>query len=218
MSETTRMAYGQESSSGRTLRNGPLGKGAVSDFAPSCAAQKCHFSNRKRRKVIVQHEALFGFAFEDFEALHVVAGAKSCGHQGLRFAAGEDRRSVSSRQHADLDPDIADLVESAAVGTPFVVDNVLAENAFAQGLEVGLELLLRGFVFRRDGRLQLLLQLANQIVALRLGMFLRVQTVCQVGADAILEIVVISLVKLRRSDRAFRLPCFLLQIVDGGAN
>ena len=62
----------------------------MTDFATSSATQKRNLSNRKRRKVIVKHEALFGFAFEDLKSLHVVAGAESCGDQGLGFAAGED--------------------------------------------------------------------------------------------------------------------------------
>ena len=139
---------------------------------------------RKRREVVVQHEALLGFAFEDFEALHVVAGAQGGGDQRLGFAAGEDGRAVGARQDADFDPDIADLVEGAAVGTALLVDHLLAEDALAQGLEVGLEFLLGGFVFCRNGSLQLFLEFADQGVAFRLGMFLGVEAVGQVGADA----------------------------------
>ena len=111
------MAYGQSVSSGSTAAESALGQSAVADLAASGAAQECNFANRERREVVVQHEALLGFAFEGLQALHVVAGAQRGGDQRLGFAAGEDGRTVGARQHADFDPDIADLVELAAVGT-----------------------------------------------------------------------------------------------------
>ena len=49
-------------------------------------------------------------------------------------------------------------------------------------------------------------------------MFLGVEAVGEVGANALLQIVVIGLVELGRSDLALRLPGFLPQLVDGGAN
>ena len=146
----------------------------MADFAAACAAQKCNFSNRKRRKVIVQHEAFLGFAFEDFEALHVVAGAQGGGDQRLGFAAGEDGGAVGAGQNADFDPDIADLVEGAAVGTALLVDHLLAEDALAQGLEVGLELLLRPASSSSGiAACRLFLQFPDQGVAFGLGMLLR---------------------------------------------
>ena len=77
----------------------------------------------------MQHEALLRFAFEHLQSLHVVAGAESGGHQGLSFAAGEDCRSVGARQNADFDPDIANLIEVAAIGTALLFDHLFAENA-----------------------------------------------------------------------------------------
>ena len=84
----------------------------------------------------MQHEALLGLAFEDFQPLHVVGGAERGGDQRLRFAAGEDRRAVRARQNADFDPDSANLVEGAAIGTALFLDHLLTEDALAQGLEV----------------------------------------------------------------------------------
>src|SRR5579864_3565531 len=94
----------------------------MADFTASGATQKRNFTNRKRRKVIVKHEALLGFAFEDFEALHIVAGAERCRDQGLGFAAGKNRRAVCAGQHADFNPDVANLIESPAIGTAFLID------------------------------------------------------------------------------------------------
>src|SRR5713226_9260041 len=107
------------------------------NLTPPRSAQKRNLPNRKRRKVIVQHEAFFGLAFEDFEALHVVAGAESRGDQRLGLAPGEDGRTVGAGQDADFDPDITNLVEGAAVGTAFGIDDVLAEDAFTESFVVG---------------------------------------------------------------------------------
>ena len=65
----------------------------------------CYFSDGERREVVVQHEALLGFAFEGFEALLVVVGAEGGGDQRLGFAAGEERRTVGAGQNADFDRD-----------------------------------------------------------------------------------------------------------------
>ena len=163
--------------------DGTLRQRAMADFAAAGAAQKRNFTNRERREVVVQHEALLGFAFEDFQALHVVAGAEGGGDQGLGFAAGEDGGAVGAGQNADFDPDIADLVEGAAVGTALLIDHLFAEDALAQSLEVGLEFLLGRFVVFRNGGLQLFLEFLDQGVAFRLGMLLGVERVGQVGAD-----------------------------------
>ena len=52
----------------------------MADLAASCATHEPDFSNGEGRKVIVQHEALFGFAFKALETLHVVAGAERGGN------------------------------------------------------------------------------------------------------------------------------------------
>src|SRR5450631_549310 len=59
MSETTRIAYGQS---------------AVTNLAATGSTQERHFAHRERREVVVQHEALSGFAFEGLQPLHVFAG------------------------------------------------------------------------------------------------------------------------------------------------
>src|SRR5271155_6141593 len=122
------------------------------NLSSSRAAEKCHLPNAERGKVVVKEEAFLGFAFEGFQTLFVVAGAESGGHQGLRFTAGEDGRAMSTRQHTDFNPDVANLVEGAPVGTPLLIDDRLAEDALAQGLVISLQFGLGGFVFFRDGR------------------------------------------------------------------
>src|SRR5271166_696639 len=97
------------------------------DFATARAAQERHFTNRERREVVVQHEALLGLALESLQPLHIFAGAQRGRHQCLRFTAGENRRAMRARQDPHFDPNIAYLVELAAVGTPVLLDDLLAE-------------------------------------------------------------------------------------------
>ena len=95
----------------------------------------------------MKHETLFGFAFEDFEALHVVAGAESCSYQGLGFAAGEDSGAVGARQHPDFDPDGTNFVEGATIGAALIVDNLITEDALAQDFVLVRELALTVLIF-----------------------------------------------------------------------
>ncbi len=74
----------------------------MADLATSGAAQERYFADREGREVVVQHEALLGFAFEALQSLHVVAGAERGGDERLRFAAGEDGAAVGARQDARL--------------------------------------------------------------------------------------------------------------------
>ena len=92
-------------------------------------------------------KAFFGFAFEPFQALHVVAGAECGGDQGLRFSSCEDGAAVGSWQHAGFDPDVAHFVEGAGVRTPLLIDHLLAEDALAQRLVVVIQ--FRAWLHRR---------------------------------------------------------------------
>ena len=130
-----------------------LGQSSVADFAAARAAHEAHFADAERREVVVQHEALGGFrGIQQLDALLVVLGAERGGDQRLRFAAGEQRRAVGARQHADFDVDLADFVELAAVRTAAVLQHLVAEDALLQAIEqfLGFGLLffgerLRGF-------------------------------------------------------------------------
>ena len=62
----------------------------------------------------MKHEALLGLAFEDFQPLHIFAGAQRRSDQSLRLTAGEDRRPVGTRQRANFHPDGPDLIKSAS--------------------------------------------------------------------------------------------------------
>ena len=56
-------------------RDRSLRERSMPNFPASRPPQKRNLAHRERRKIVMQQEALFGFAFEGFEALLVVAGA-----------------------------------------------------------------------------------------------------------------------------------------------
>ena len=119
----------------------------MTDLAATGSAQEGDFAHREWREIVVQHEALLGFAFEGLEPLHVIGGAQRGRDQRLGFAASEDRGAVSAWQHADFDPDIANLIELAAVGATLLLDHLLAEDALAQHFKVALALLAAVVIF-----------------------------------------------------------------------
>src|SRR5208282_4025691 len=199
-------------------RNGALGERSVADLAASGATHEADFSHGERGKVVVQHEALLGFAFKALETLHVVAGAKRGGNQRLGFTAGEDGAAVRARQNAGFDPDLANLVEGAPVGTVLVIDHLVAENALTQNLVVFLELRLASFVVLGQGGQQFLLQRANQFVAFGFRMFFGIKSARQSLADLRFEAFEVSLVEFRRRHLALRLADLAAQLFDGGTD
>ena len=108
-----------------------LGQCAVADFTAARAAHEADFADAERREVVVQHEALGGFrGIQQLNALLIVLGAESGGDQRLGFSAREERGAVGARQHADLDIDLADLIEGAAIGAAALLEHLVAEDAF----------------------------------------------------------------------------------------
>src|SRR3972149_1399752 len=102
-----------------------MARRAVADLPATRTAQEFHFAHGKRRKVIVQHEALEGIVLEQqIQALPVLFGAQGQRGQGLGFPAGKEGRAVYARQQADFAGDLANLVEGAAVGAPAGGQNV----------------------------------------------------------------------------------------------
>src|SRR5664280_560285 len=69
------------------------------------------------REVVVQHERLFIGSLQRVDELLVLGGAQCRDHQSLRLAAGEQRRAVGARQHADFRHDLPDGFHVAAVDT-----------------------------------------------------------------------------------------------------
>src|SRR5437870_4383944 len=79
---------------------------AVADLPPAGTAQELHLPHREGGEVVVQHEALLVVGLlHRVDDLHVLGGAEGHGDEGLRLAAGEQRRPVGAGQHADLAAD-----------------------------------------------------------------------------------------------------------------
>ncbi len=218
MSETTRMAYGQSASDGSTAVQSTLRQSAVPNLAAARSAQECDFADREGREIVMQHEALFGFAFEGLQTLHVFASAQRGRDQRLGLTAGKDGRAVSARQHSDFNPDIANLVELAPVGTAPVLDHLLTEDLLAQKIEVFAGLLASSFVFFGNGALDFVFELLDERVALVLGMLLGVDRIQQTVAELGTKLAQIGLVGHDRLDLPLRLANFLGQVADRGAN
>jgi hypothetical protein len=79
-----------------------LGEAAVADFAALRAHHAAGFTHRVGREVVVEQEVILVLAFDRVDDLRVARGAERGHHQRLRLAAGEQRRAVGARQHADL--------------------------------------------------------------------------------------------------------------------
>ena len=136
MSETHAHGVGEFRFRRKQIRERAFGQGAVADFAPARPAQEFHFADRERREIVMQHEALEGFFFEEkIQPLHVFLCAERGGGKRLRLAARKERRAVNAGQHAHFARDLANLVERAGIGTPAASQHIVAEDAFAQALE-----------------------------------------------------------------------------------
>ena len=132
-------------------RERAAGKVAVADLAAGRAAHEFHFTDRERREVVVEHEALEGLAFEVFDLLRFLRRAEGHGDERLRLAAGEDGRAVRAREHVQVDRDRTDLGERAAVDALVFLEHEVAEDLhfhLAPGGVRGGEAL---GVFRRNG-------------------------------------------------------------------
>ena len=128
MSLTIRMVYANSSSGGSSAAKRAAGQIAVADLAAGGAAHELHFTDRERREVVVEHEALEGLAFEVFDLLRFLRRAEGHGDERLRLAAGEDGRAVRTREDGRLDRDRPDLVERAAIDAAFLFQHEVAED------------------------------------------------------------------------------------------
>ena len=87
------------------------------------------------REIVVQHEMLAVFAFERVDDLLVLAGAERRDHQRLGFAAGEQRRAMRARQHADFGRDRPHGLGVAAVDARLAVQHGAAHDLVLDLLE-----------------------------------------------------------------------------------
>src|SRR5262245_947957 len=158
-----------------------LRQGSVTDLAPSGGAHAARFADRERREIIVEHEAAFDLAqLQTVDVLHVLRGAERRRDKRLGLAAGEERRTMSTREPAGFDRNRADLGELAAVGTAAVVQNVVAEYALFQIVEQLAGLVAQAGLVFGIAFDDALLQFVNRVVALELALVLDVQSFAQI--------------------------------------
>src|SRR3546814_602545 len=92
-----------------------LGQAAMADLAALRAHHAAGFTDRIGREVVVEQEVFLVLARDGVDDLAVARGAQRGDHDRLGLAAGEQRRAVGARQHADLGGDRAHGVERTAV-------------------------------------------------------------------------------------------------------
>ena len=90
---------------GITACDTALGQLAVADFAALRRTDKAGLADAERREVVVQHERLFALAFDRVDDLRIAARAQRRDDNRLGLATREQRRTVRTRQNADLHVD-----------------------------------------------------------------------------------------------------------------
>ncbi|CUT16300.1 hypothetical protein BF49_7380 [Bradyrhizobium sp.] len=147
------------------------GELAVADLAALGAAEAAGLTDRVGREVVVQQERLFVRSRQRVDVLLVLAGAERGHDQSLGLAAGEQRRAVGARQHADFGDDVAHGLGIAAVDALAGVENVPANDLGFELLEHAADaqlVVFRLLAFREVVRDHLLLDLADRGVAILL--------------------------------------------------
>ncbi len=147
------------------------GEFAVADFAPLGAAHASGFTDRVGREVVVQQELLLVGARQRVDVLLVLAGAERGHHHRLGFTAGEQRRAMGARQHADFGDNLAHRLGIAAIDALAGVEDVPANDLGFQFLEHAGNaqlVVFRFLAFREIVRHHLFLGLADRGVAVLL--------------------------------------------------
>ena len=90
---------------------------------------------------------------------------------------------MNARKHADLDGDLANLVEGAMVGPDAVVQHLFAEDVLAQKLIILAELFRSSGIPFRQLLFQLVLYRLDQGVAFELRVLLRIERIGETAAD-----------------------------------
>jgi hypothetical protein len=100
----------------------------VADVTPLRAAHEAGLAHRERREVVVVPVELLRLEPEGVQP-HLLLQRAERGHaEGLRLAAGEERRAVGAREQTGLDRDRSDLLRRAAVGTDLLDRDALAHR------------------------------------------------------------------------------------------
>src|SRR5262249_9359228 len=100
------------------------GELTVTDLPTAGRADTSGFAHRIRWEVVMQQKRLFVRALQRIDELLVLCSAERRDHQGLSFAAGEQRRTVSARQHAHFGDNRAHGLQITAVDALVGIENI----------------------------------------------------------------------------------------------
>ncbi len=112
-----------------------LGETAMADLAPLRRSDSAGLADAERREVVMHHEGLAPLALDGIDDLSVAAGAERRDHQRLGLAAGEQRRAVGARQHADAGGDVTHRGRIAAVDASLAGEYPAAHDLLLQTRE-----------------------------------------------------------------------------------
>ena len=197
----------------------PLGERAVPDVTPLRAAHEAGLAHRERREVVVVEVVLALLQAERVEPHLVPSGAQRRDREGLRLAAGEDRRAVRARRHPDLDPDVAQLAGGAPVGALLLHGDALADGVLLELVEGHLH--LRAALGVGLGLVGVARHLLDHLLLDALGGLLALELVdhrrglVEGRAEALAQLGQQRLVDRRRGDLVLLLARLLAQLVLG---
>src|ERR1035437_10215042 len=121
---------------GRENRNErPLGEVAVADLAPAGPAHRLVLTGAIGRHDVVVEIPLLRLGADGVDPLHVRRGAERGDGERLGLAAGEEAGTVGSRQDADFDRDLPELVHATAVHADALVEDHAANGLLVDELE-----------------------------------------------------------------------------------
>src|SRR4051812_44569058 len=115
-----------------------LGQVAVTDVATARATHRLVLAGAVRGEVVVVDVALLGLGADRVDALDVRGRAERRDRHDLGLTAGEQARAVRSGQDADLDRDLAQLRQPAAVHPDALVEGHLAGDLLVDEIEQAL--------------------------------------------------------------------------------
>src|SRR6266851_808957 len=114
----------------------PRRQRAMTDLATTHATHTSNLTNRKRRKVIVQHEAPLLLVLIALKPLRIVGSPQRRTHQRLRLTPCKQRRPMDPRKHTNLNRQVANLIERPMIRPDPLLQNLLTEDLLAQQLIV----------------------------------------------------------------------------------
>src|SRR5574344_1634127 len=99
----------------------------MSDFTAS-GGELSYFADRIGREVVVQDEVLAAVAFNVIIHLFIKRSAQCGDCERLRFATGEERASMRTREHVDFASDRADVFCAASVDAESLLKDAFAKE------------------------------------------------------------------------------------------